>query len=181
MDPSTGIQRSCRNGKSIVPGQKHHIGNYATCRGLKGRTCQGARVGRCPRQDTASNGQETESLNLPAALCCGMKMQTTPTPQLKTVGLREGNRAEPVEIWKARNFIHAHSDEELSLTRVAKAANISPNYLSEKFRQVTGVNFVKYVARTRYENARVLLHDVDLRTRRRRRSANGSYVASITT
>jgi AraC-like DNA-binding protein len=126
---------------------------------MSGRT----RVGRCPRQDTASNGQETESLNLPAALCCGMKMQTTPSPRLKTVGSREGNRAEPVEIWKARNFIHAHSDEELSLTRVAKAANISPNYLSEKFRQVTGVNFVKYVARTRYENARVLLHDVDLR------------------
>ena len=46
---------------------------------------------------------------------------------------------------------------------MAKAVNISPNYLSEKFRQVTGVNFVRYVARTRYENARVLLHDVDLR------------------
>jgi AraC-like DNA-binding protein len=104
-----------------------------------------------------------ESLNLPAALCCGMKMQTTPSPRWKTVGSGEGNRAEPVEIWKARIFIHAHSDEELSLTRVAKAANISPNYLSEKFRQVTGVNFVKYVARTRYENARVLLHDVDFR------------------
>jgi AraC-like DNA-binding protein len=90
-------------------------------------------------------------------------MKTTPSPQLRTVGSREGNRAEPVEIWKARNFIHEHSDEELSLTQVAKAVNISPNHLSEKFKQVTGVNFVSYVARTRYEKACALLADLDLR------------------
>jgi AraC-like DNA-binding protein len=90
-------------------------------------------------------------------------MNTTPLPQLKTVGSREGNRAEPVEIWKAQNLIHEHSDEEVSLTKVAKAVNISPNYLSEKFKQVTGINFVDYVARTRFEKARSLLHDVDLR------------------
>ena len=72
-------------------------------------------------------------------------------------------RAEPVEIWKARKFIEQHSDEELSLTKVAKAVNISPNYLSEKFKKVTGVNFVYYIARTRIEKARALLEDVDLR------------------
>src|SRR3984893_19430981 len=72
-------------------------------------------------------------------------------------------RAEPVEIWKARNFIREHSDEELSLTRVAKVVNISANHLSEKFKQVTGVNFVDYVARQRIEKAHVLLLDVDLR------------------
>jgi AraC-like DNA-binding protein len=92
-----------------------------------------------------------------------MKMKTTPSPQSKTVGAREGNRAEPVEIWKARNFIHEHSDEELSLTQVAKAVNISGNHLSEKFKQVTGVNFVQYIARTRFEKARSLLHDPNLR------------------
>jgi len=90
-------------------------------------------------------------------------MKTTPSLQLNTVGSREGNRAEPVEIWKARNFIHEHSDEELSLTQVAKAVNISPNYLSEKFKQVTGVNFVEYIARTRFEKARGLLHNPNLR------------------
>jgi AraC-like DNA-binding protein len=90
-------------------------------------------------------------------------MKEIPLPQLKTVGSREGNRAEPAEIWKARNFIHEHSNDELSLTQVAKAVNINPNHLSEKFKQVTGINFVDYVARTRFEKARVLLHDVDLR------------------
>jgi AraC-like DNA-binding protein len=74
------------------------------------------------------------------------------------------SRAEPVEIWKARKFIEAHSGEELSLTKVAKAVNISANYLSEKFKQVTGTNFVEYVARTRFKNACDLLRNPNLRT-----------------
>ena len=73
------------------------------------------------------------------------------------------DRAEPVDIWKARNFIHEHSSEELSLTKVAKATNMNANYLSEKFKKTTGMNFVSYIARTRYEKARILLHDVDVR------------------
>jgi AraC-like DNA-binding protein len=73
------------------------------------------------------------------------------------------NRAEPVEVWKTRKFIEEHSGEELSLSRVAKAVNIHPNYLSEKFKQVTGMNFVEYVARTRFEKACRLLQDGDLR------------------
>jgi AraC-like DNA-binding protein len=73
------------------------------------------------------------------------------------------HRAEPVEIWKARKFIEQHSGEELSLSRVAKAVNIHPNYLSERFKQITGMNFVEYVARTRFEKACRLLRDGDLR------------------
>jgi len=81
----------------------------------------------------------------------------------RTQPTRQLSRAEPVEIWKARKFIEQHSDEELSLIKLAKAVNISPNYLSEKFKKVTGVNFVDYVARIRTEKARDLLEDVDLR------------------
>ena len=76
---------------------------------------------------------------------------------------RSRNRAEPVEIWKARKFIEEYSGEELSLPRVAKAVNIHPNYLSERFKQVTGMNFVEYVAYTRFEKACRLLHDGGLR------------------
>jgi YesN/AraC family two-component response regulator len=75
----------------------------------------------------------------------------------------QSNRAEPVEIWKARKFIAQHSGEELSLTKLAKAVNISPNYLSEKFKKITGTNFVDYVARIRIGKARGLLEDVDVR------------------
>jgi AraC-like DNA-binding protein len=77
--------------------------------------------------------------------------------------LRDRNRAEPVEIWKARKFIHQHSDDELSLTKVAKFSNISGNHLSEKFKEVTGINFVDYVARIRVGKARDLLQNSDLR------------------
>jgi AraC-like DNA-binding protein len=73
------------------------------------------------------------------------------------------NRAEPVEIWKTRKFIEEHSGEELSLRRVAKAVHIHPNYLSERFKQVTGMNFVEYVACIRFEKACKLLHDGGLR------------------
>ena len=76
---------------------------------------------------------------------------------------RSRNRAEPVEIWKTRKFIEEYSGEELSLRRVAKAVNIHPNYLSERFKQVTGMNFVEYVALTRFEKACKLLHDGGLR------------------
>jgi AraC-like DNA-binding protein len=71
--------------------------------------------------------------------------------------------AQPRDIWKARRFIEEHATEPLSLGRVAKAVAINPTHLSEKFKQVTGVKFVDYVARRRYEKARKLLEDVDLR------------------
>src|SRR4026207_2396980 len=92
-----------------------------------------------------------------------MKMKSTCSCQLKTLGSPEGHRAEPVDIWRARNFIHEHSDEELSLIQVAKAANISGNHLSEKFKRVTGVNFVEYIARLRFEKALDLLQDSSFR------------------
>jgi AraC-like DNA-binding protein len=85
---------------------------------------------------------------------------------LLTHGFQEmtpNHRAEPVEIWKARKFIEEHSGEELSLSKVAKAVNISANHLSEKFKQVTGINFVEYVARTRFEHACDLLRNPNLR------------------
>jgi AraC-like DNA-binding protein len=67
------------------------------------------------------------------------------------------NRAEPVAIWKARKYIEEHGREELSLTKVAKIVNMNANHLSENFKQVTGVNFVQYVARARFATACDLL------------------------
>src|SRR5262245_6485500 len=73
------------------------------------------------------------------------------------------NRAEPVAIWKARKFIEEHSSEELSLIKAAKAVNMNANHLSENFKQVTGMNFVEYVARTRFNTACDLLRNGNLR------------------
>jgi AraC-like DNA-binding protein len=86
-----------------------------------------------------------------------------PANRFRPARLPDRNRAEPVEIWKARNFIHEHSDEELSLTKVARFVNISANHLSEKFKEVAGVNFVDYIAHTRVGKARDLLQNQQLR------------------
>jgi AraC-like DNA-binding protein len=86
-----------------------------------------------------------------------------PANQIRQLSSRGRERAEPVEIWKARKFIHEHSDDELSLTKVAKFSNISGNHLSEKFKEVTGINFVDYIARARTEKARELLEKSNLR------------------
>ena len=82
-------------------------------------------------------------------------------PELENATCR--SRAEPVVIWKARKYIEEHADEELSLTKVAKMVNISANHLSEKFKEVTGVNFVEYIARIRFKNACELLGNANLR------------------
>lgn len=89
------------------------------------------------------------------------------TSEAGFAGLRifslNGQRAEPRDIWKARKFIEEHSNEHLSLSEVANAVGINPSHLSEKFKQVTGIKFVDYIARTRFEQAIKLLEDVDLR------------------
>src|SRR5215472_5780440 len=88
-----------------------------------------------------------------------IKMLLTYGPQETT----PNHRAEPVEIWKARKFIEEHSGEPLSLRKVAKTVNISANHLSEKFKQITGLNFVQYVAQARFEKACDLLRNPNRR------------------
>lgn len=114
------------------------------------------------KQDSATNWQRAESARGEAAFQCNV-MMPLPTDRTQPTHARQLSRAEPVEIWKARKFIEQHLAEEISLTRVAKAVHISANFLSEKFKKITGVNFVDYVARARIEKACVLLEDVDIR------------------
>src|SRR5437762_11063336 len=90
-------------------------------------------------------------------------MKMTRGNQIKHFSSRGWEPAEPVEIWKALKFIHQYSDDELSLTKVAKFAHISANHLSEKFKEVAGINFVDYVARIRVGKARHLLQTSNLR------------------
>jgi AraC-like DNA-binding protein len=76
--------------------------------------------------------------------------------------VHNGHHAEPRDIWEARRFIDKHLAEPISLTQVAKNIGINATHLSEKFKKVTGVKFVDYVARNRFARARDLLDDVDL-------------------
>jgi YesN/AraC family two-component response regulator len=114
-------------------------------------------------QNQPSTRQRMVSIFASASVDCLEVMKMSSTNESKRVRLQNGDRAEPVEIWKARKFIEEHSNEELSLKRVARAVNISRNYLSEKFKEITGVNFVEYVARVRFEKACDLLENADRR------------------
>ncbi len=98
-----------------------------------------------------------------ADVCCGVVIAMTLKNDSSQFVTGSGDRAEPVEIWKARKLIRDHSDGELSLTKVAKSVNLSANYLSEKFKEVTGINFVRYVGQTRTAKARDLLRNSNLR------------------
>ncbi len=71
--------------------------------------------------------------------------------------------SEPPSIAEARKFIDLHAQEAIPLAAVARTVNMSANYFSEKFKEVTGLNFVEYVARVRVEKARNLLQNPNLR------------------
>jgi AraC-like DNA-binding protein len=77
--------------------------------------------------------------------------------------LVQQENAEPPMISKAKQFIHEHQSEELSLGQVAKAVNTSTFYFCKMFRKVTGVNFTDYVSRVRIEKAKSLLLNPNLR------------------
>ena len=57
-----------------------------------------------------------------------------------------------------------YQSEDISLNRVAKEVNLSPNYLSAVFSQEMGTTFVEYLTARRMEKARELLRHSDLRS-----------------
>ncbi|MBI4663028.1 MAG: helix-turn-helix domain-containing protein [Verrucomicrobia bacterium] len=71
--------------------------------------------------------------------------------------------SEPPVVSRAKEFIHEHQGEELSLGQVAKAVNTSTFYFCKMFKRITGLNFTDYVSRVRIEKAKNLLLNPNLR------------------
>jgi AraC-like DNA-binding protein len=71
--------------------------------------------------------------------------------------------AEPPAVGKARAFIAEHLGEPLSLTLVARAANMSAFYFCKIFKGAVGLTFTDYLARTRVEKTKQLLLDRNMR------------------
>jgi AraC-like DNA-binding protein len=118
-----------------------------------------------PPQNPANKSQPLQSVIDQISFDYDVILKDTSEAGFAGIGMfsPNGHRAEPRDIWSARKFIEEHASEPLSLRRVASVAGINPTHLSEKFKQVTGIKFVDYIARTRFEKARELLEDVDLR------------------
>jgi len=70
---------------------------------------------------------------------------------------------EPAQITRARQFIEANYQKDLTLTLAARYAAMSMCYFSKAFKKVTGVNFNRYVSRLRVEKAKNLLLNLNHR------------------
>jgi AraC-like DNA-binding protein len=71
--------------------------------------------------------------------------------------------SEPPVITKAKEYIHEHQAEELSLGQVARAVNTSTFYFCKMFKKITGINFTDYLSRVRIEKSKNLLLNPNLR------------------
>jgi len=63
---------------------------------------------------------------------------------------------------RAREYIHAHFSENLTLARVARAAGVHPVYLGQIFRQEFGETLGEYLNRIRVRAAAAMLANSDL-------------------
>jgi AraC-like DNA-binding protein len=77
--------------------------------------------------------------------------------------LIERNTAEPPMITKAKNFIHEHHAEDLSLPQVARFANASPFHFCKLFRRATGLTFTNFLSHVRIKSSKELLINPQLR------------------
>jgi AraC-like DNA-binding protein/ligand-binding sensor protein len=66
-------------------------------------------------------------------------------------------------ITKARAFIVERHADQLSLSEVARAVNMSAFYFCKTFKKVTGMNFTTYLGRVRVEKVKNLLLDPNRR------------------
>jgi AraC-like DNA-binding protein/ligand-binding sensor protein len=71
--------------------------------------------------------------------------------------------SEPPAITRAKQYLHDHHAEDLSLQQVARAVNTSSFYFCKLFRRVTGLNYTDYLARLRIDQAKNLLMNPNLR------------------
>jgi AraC-like DNA-binding protein len=82
---------------------------------------------------------------------------------ISNVVLVQEEHAEPTAIVRAKQYIHDHQANDLSLGEVAKSVNTSTFYFCKMFKKATGLNFTDYLSRVRIEKAKNLLINPNLR------------------
>ncbi len=66
-------------------------------------------------------------------------------------------------IEQAKRWIREHLAEDLSLVKLAEHLNMSPKYLSSRFKQATNETFADFTTQVRFERAKALLADPEMK------------------
>ena len=78
------------------------------------------------------------------------------------IALQQSNE-DSLIVRRAKDYIAGHQFEPIKLKEIARALNVSTFHFCRKFKQATGLTFVKYLSHVRIEEAKVLLHNKNLR------------------
>jgi AraC-like DNA-binding protein len=73
--------------------------------------------------------------------------------------LRSSSTELPLSVNKAREFMHAHATERITLPQVARRAGLSVQHFCEIFKRHTGMTFTQCLALERIERAKSLLQN----------------------
>lgn len=68
-------------------------------------------------------------------------------------------RIEADKIYQIKQYIHEHSDKDISLDILAQKVNLSPIYISKMFKEKLGINYIDFLTECRIEKAKTLLND----------------------
>lgn len=80
-----------------------------------------------------------------------------------SAALRKANQTSGKQaIEEVKEYIRTHFNEDISLAQLSKITHMNPNYLSELFKDNTGMNFIDYLTKVRMEKACEYLVEYDM-------------------
>lgn len=92
-----------------------------------------------------------------------LELATKISPIIKKIQLDKESDSNNQLIQNAKNFVHAHYHEPITLKLVAEEIGVHPNYLSNLFSKLTEETFLSYVIRVRIEKSKELLQNPQLK------------------
>ena len=81
---------------------------------------------------------------------------------INQIALHECNR-DSLIVRRAKDYIADHKFDAIKLEQIARALNVSKFHFCRRFKLETGLTFVEYLSRGRIEQAKLLLHNKNMR------------------
>lgn len=69
------------------------------------------------------------------------------------------SRVQPDAVGQMKQYIIEHSEQDISLERMAKYIGLSPFYMSKMFKEQEGINYIDFLTECRIERAKKLIAD----------------------